>query len=528
MSPKTAKIIIAFLAFVIVSLLGMIFLISIVRSPTAKQIEETASSSQESSSSAQSSANEVAGITYPIVDTGQIECYNNTKEIDCGTNSKFATQDADITVNQPSYTDNNGQTTTDNVTGLVWQRSGDINGDGTINVSDKLSQAAAVTYCNDLTLGGISDWRLPDIKTLYSLMSFYGSDATTAGENIPFINTDYFEFGYGDTSAGERAIDSQWATTSIYVDTVMGGQQAMFGLNLADGRIKGYPTQNKTFYVKCVSGNEAYGQNDFTDNNDGTISDSTTGLTWQQQDSEDTKSWQEALSYCNALEEAGYSDWRLPDAKELHSIVDYTRSPATTNSAAIDELFAASSYKSVLGETDWGYYWTSTTHATTTSGASAVYISFGRALGYMNGSWLDVHGAGAQRSDPKVALTASSISNDQSYQVISGNIAHGPQGDLLLSDNYVRCVRGESTTYSGETVDPVPNSTNTFQIAGSGQAQASSSTPTQSSTQDGAPSEAIAACNSKNDGATCSFSPPNGSKVSGTCRNVGSDLACVP
>lgn len=32
----------------------------------------------------------------------------------------------------------------------------------------------------------------------------------------------------------------------------------------------------------------------------------------------------------------GYTDWRLPNAKELQIIVDYTRSPATTDSAAID------------------------------------------------------------------------------------------------------------------------------------------------------------------------------------------------
>ena len=33
----------------------------------------------------------------------------------------------------------------------------------------------------------------------------------------------------------------------------------------------------------------------------------------------------------------GYNDWKLPNAKEMHSILDYTRSPQATNSAAINE-----------------------------------------------------------------------------------------------------------------------------------------------------------------------------------------------
>lgn len=35
--------------------------------------------------------------------------------------------------------------------------------------------------------------------------------------------------------------------------------------------------------------------------------------------------WEDALSYVQALNEAeylGYSDWRLPNVKELHSLVD--------------------------------------------------------------------------------------------------------------------------------------------------------------------------------------------------------------
>ena len=85
-------------------------------------------------------------------------------------------------------------------------------------------------------------------------------------------------------------IDSQWATSSIYTGTVFGGQQAMFGVNFADGRIKGYPTiagpgGAKTFFVIYVRDNASYGINDFVDNGNGTITDNATGLIWTQNDS---------------------------------------------------------------------------------------------------------------------------------------------------------------------------------------------------------------------------------------------------
>jgi len=143
--------------------------------------------------------------------------------------------------------------------------------------------------------------------------------------------------------------------------------------------------------------------------------------------------WSEALAYCENLIQANATDWRLPDAKELQSIVDYTRSPATTGSAAIDPLFSASTIIDERGTTNYPFYWTSTTHASSDGkGSTGVYIAFGEALGYMNGTWIDVHGAGAQRSDPK--------SGDASAYPTG----RGPQGDAIRIDNYVRCVRSGS------------------------------------------------------------------------------------
>ena len=107
----------------------------------------------------------------------------------------------------------------------------------------------------------------------------------------------------------------------------------LFGVNFADGRIKGYPAAtipaagDKTFVAICVRGNPNYGKNDFHDNGDGTITDRATGLMWSKADSGKGMNWEAALAWVqarNAKKYLGHSDWRLPNAKELQSIVDYT------------------------------------------------------------------------------------------------------------------------------------------------------------------------------------------------------------
>lgn len=374
-------------------------------------------------------------LSYPIVDTDQGDCYDATTSVDCPSDSQsFYGQDAQYDGNQPSYTDNGDGTITDNVTSLMWQQ----------DPGEKMTYAKAAAGADSFTLAGYDDWRLPTIKELYSLIQFDGLDPSGPGSNnlAPFIDTDYFNFEYGDESAGERIIDSQWATSTLYTSTTMNGAQTMFGVNFADGRIKGYPTEGrgptgeKTYFVIYVRGNTAYGENSFVDNGNGSVTDNATGLTWMQNDSGSGLAWEAALNYCESLDSAGSSDWRLPNAKELQSIVDYDRSPDATNSAAIDPIFNISSITNEAGQLDYPFFWSSTTHANQMSGGNAAYVSFGRALGKMNGEWMDVHGAGAQRSDPKTASAAAEYAES----------GHGPQGDAIRGENYVRCVTDSSTT----------------------------------------------------------------------------------
>jgi len=67
-------------------------------------------------------------------------------------------------------------------------------------------------------------------------------------------------------------------------------------------------------------------------NDDGTVTDVATGLIWQQEDDDVLRRYDDAITYCEDLSLAGNSDWRLPYAKELTTIVDYK-----TSNPAIDD-----------------------------------------------------------------------------------------------------------------------------------------------------------------------------------------------
>ncbi|GEA51803.1 hypothetical protein VIN01S_26070 [Vibrio inusitatus NBRC 102082] len=381
--------------------------------------------------------------TYPIVDTNQNQCFGLTSESEICPRQGMDTfgQDAQYQGNQPSYTKASNGTVIDNITGLIWSQTTDINGDGKIDTSDKLTFEEAHEYVESLRLGGFDDWRLPSIKELYSLILFDGQDPSRLRNNdaeanlIPFIDNRVFSINGGDVSKGDRLIDGQIVSSTQYVSKTMIRHETVFGVNFIDGRIKGYglvhPKKGKkAFYVLAVRGNAQYGFNQFVANGDETVTDQATGLIWQQNDSQQGKNFPDALNYCAKLSLGERTDWRLPNVKELHSIVDYSRSPATSHSPALDPIFQATPIENEAKQKDYSSYWSSTTHLNLSNAKSASYVSFGRSMGYMRERWVDVHGAGAQRSDPKVG-DASRYPKGR-----------GPQGDAIRIENMVRCVSG--------------------------------------------------------------------------------------
>jgi len=371
-------------------------------------------------------------LSYVVVDTGQEKCYDNSRQITCPQpHESFYGQDAQYHGVRSAYQDNSDGTVSDLNTGLMWQQ----------DPGDKMTYDEAVIKPSSFNLAGYDDWRFPTIKELYSLILFSGTDPhpNSVIPAIPFIDTNYFDFEYGDINIGERIIDAQYWSSTEYLGTTMNGNATVFGVNFADGRIKGYPRdtgrggRSAEHFVRYVRGNPEYGINDFVDNVDGTITDTATGLMWSKVDSGEGMDWEEALAWIQQKNEEdylGYNDWRLPNAKELQSIVDYTKSPQRTHTAAIDPVFGILSVNDERDETNYPFYWTGTTHVDQAGeGATAVYLAFGEALGYWKNSWTDVHGAGAQRSDPKTGYP-------DAYPY-----GRGPQGDAIRIHNFVRCVR---------------------------------------------------------------------------------------
>ncbi len=112
---------------------------------------------------------------------------------------------------------------------------------------------------------------------------------------------------------------------------------------------------------------------DFTDNGDGTVTDGNTGLMWQQGEA-GSMNWEDAIAYCESFSLAGYTDWRLPNIKELESITDDTLYNPT-----IDTNFFPDAYASD--------YWSSTTSANVSSHAWTVnfydgYVHYGADKSY--------------------------------------------------------------------------------------------------------------------------------------------------
>ena len=379
-------------------------------------------------------------LSYRIIGTGQTKCYDNHGSIPPPKPGQaFYGQDAQHPGPQPAYRDNGDGTVTDLYTGLIWVQAR----------GKKITWDDALVGATKCHVGGHGDWRMPNIKELYSLINFNGGFHSSIANSKPYLDTKYFGFAYGGAAPDERPIDCQDWTATQYVSTTMRGNPTVFGVNFADGRIKGYPKIHPgppgmdkaahKLFVRYVRGNPDYGRNKFKDNNNGTITDAATGLMWSKTDSGKGLNWEAALDSvqkCNTEKYLGHNDWRLPNAKELQGIVDYTQAPAINDAPACDPIFQVTRFD----DGDYPYFWTSTTHLDgplDRQGGAAIYIAFGRALGWMelppnsgNRQLLDVHGAGAQRSDPKTGDP-----NLFPY-------GRGPQGDVIRIFNYVRCVRG--------------------------------------------------------------------------------------
>jgi hypothetical protein len=139
-----------------------------------------------------------------------------------------------------NFFDNGNGTISDATSGLIWQKcsSGQGGTTGSCNTGGALTSnlSSAISYCEGLTLGGRTDWRLPNINELRSLVDY--SKVTS-----PLINTNFFPNTQGS--------DYYWSSTRH-------GQisETSWALNFGTGKVK-YAYLNVSaniFYTRCVAG----------------------------------------------------------------------------------------------------------------------------------------------------------------------------------------------------------------------------------------------------------------------------------
>lgn len=221
-------------------------------------------------------------------------------------------EDSDYTINPPSYTDNGDGTITDNVTGLMWQK---------IDAGES-TWDAAVARAGSISIGGHTDWRLPTILELYGILNL--NNGNPAAMNLTY-------FPVNPAGAAEY-----WWTSEIYA----GDATKVWSVNAGGGLGPKAKTETLSaggaahFHARYVRGTKQVGGRNFVNNGNGTITDTDTGLMWTQVPGA-AATWTGALSYAEGLTLAGHTDWRLPNIKELQSLVDYSLATALNPASAL-------------------------------------------------------------------------------------------------------------------------------------------------------------------------------------------------
>jgi hypothetical protein len=263
-----------------------------------------------------------------LPDTGQTTSYTTTPG-----------EDADYNINPPFFINNSNGTITDTVTGLMWQQV-----DGGEMTFDK-----AVINASNLVLGGYSDWRMPSILELNSLLNH--------DKNNPALNTVYF------TATAAQ----YWWSGQKQVNDATKAWAANAG-----GGIGNHPVSEtisaggaKKFHVRAVRdiSTPTTIATRFIDNKNGTTTDQLTGLIWQQIPT-DSMTWEQALITAENLVSGGSSQWRMPNIKELQSISEVS-------------IYNPSICKTYFSGISTAFYWSSTSLANQSTKAWYLDTQFG-------------------------------------------------------------------------------------------------------------------------------------------------------
>jgi hypothetical protein len=201
-------------------------------------------------------------------------------------------EDMTYTINPPAYTklDVSGNALAadaphwamvrDDVTGLIWEVKTDDN-----SIHDKDNehvwqdiQPKFIDPLNNENFGGYSDWRLPTIQELFTLV-----------QNIK-IDPDKQTFKISEAYFPNTMPASYWSATAHG-----GGADEMCLVDFDYEQTGCHGYESGSYYVLAVRGGQSSGI--LIDNTDGTVTDTATGLMWQQGEAEE-RTWKEALDYC--------------------------------------------------------------------------------------------------------------------------------------------------------------------------------------------------------------------------------------
>ncbi|MFZ1830406.1 MAG: DUF1566 domain-containing protein [Candidatus Competibacteraceae bacterium] len=272
----------------------------------------------------------------------------------------------------PRFADNGNGTVTDNLTGLVWLK--DAGCAGTRTWAAAMSWAATLATgqsCNPNLSDGsvVGQWRLPNIKELSSLVDAGASSSPV----LPVLPS-------GHPFTGVQS-SIYWSST---VSVPVAGNKA-WSMSLINGDVSTIP-KPFPWLVWPVRGGLAppapvapiitSAATRFTDNSNGTVTDSITGLIWLKDLNCSTASrnaWATALTAvatlasgaCSLTDGSTAGQWRLPSRNELQSLIDYsTSSPALPSGHPFTGV-------------QIDVYWSSTTHADNVSNAWFVSLNTG-------------------------------------------------------------------------------------------------------------------------------------------------------
>lgn len=230
------------------------------------------------------------------------------------------------------YHDNSDGTVIDILNDLQWQKE----------ESSPMNWEEALTYCENLDgIGAKSDWRLPNLKELQSLVDYTRHSPAIDVEHFPGVGSSNYWSSTTSSASGQYGSAYAWrvnfyqGTWNIFVKTSDSYVRCVRNIEIVykkipdTGQISCYDQSGNK--ITCPMPGDPMAQDgsysinppSFTDNEDGTVTDNNTGLIWQKTDEGVDRTWGSATSYCAdnipGLPGAG---WRLPTIKELVSIRD--------------------------------------------------------------------------------------------------------------------------------------------------------------------------------------------------------------